>query len=101
MLRVHVSPCGGPDLVLRVDGEADLATAPVLGRALAAASRDEHARVVLDLASLRFIDAHCLGVISTARCLLGEQDRALVPRSPAPMVRHILTICEMDALIEA
>ena len=92
---------GHDEFVLHVDGEADLATAALLGQALASASHYKNERVVLDIAGLQFIDAHCLGVISNAHCLLREQDRELVLRSPPPMVRRLLTICEMDALIEA
>ena len=99
-LRVQRSR-GRDEYVLLVDGEADLATAALLGQALASASHHKHERVVLDIAGLQFIDAHCLGVISNARCLLREQDRELVLRSPPPLVRRLLTICEMDALIEA
>jgi len=99
-LRVEVW-AGRDEFVLRVDGEADLATAPVLGRALVLASHESQPRVVLDVSNLRFIDAHCLGVINNARCLLREHDRDLVIRSAPPMVRHLLTICDMGALIEA
>lgn len=99
-LRVRVTSTGA-EFVLGVDGDADLATAPLLGQALAAAANEDHARVVLDLTGLQFIDAHCLGVISNAHCLLREQERVLVLRSAPRMVRRLLTICEMDALIEA
>lgn len=99
-LRVQRSH-GLDEFVLRVDGEADRATAAVLGQALASASHHEHERVVLDPTGLQFIDAHCLGVVSNAHCLLREQDRELVMRSPPPMVRRLLAICEMGALIEA
>ncbi len=95
------SAAGHGDLVLRVDGDADLATAAVLGQALAGASHSSQRRVVLDLAGLRFIDAHCLGVIGNAHCLLCEQGRVLVLRSPPPLVRRLLAICEMDPFIEA
>ena len=89
------------ELVLRVHGDADLATAAVLGQALVAASRESQARVVLDFAGLLFIDAYCLGVIDNARALLSEQGRTLALRSPPPLLRRMLGICAMDSLIEA
>ena len=98
-LRVEVW-AGRDEFVLRVDGEADLATAPVLGRALVFASHESQPRVVLDVSDLRFIDAHCLGVINHARYLLHEHDRDLVIRSAPPMVHRLLTICDMGALME-
>jgi anti-anti-sigma factor len=97
--RVDVSH-RGDDLVLRLDGEADLASAPLLGQAFVAATTDRCARVVLDATDLRFIDAYCLGLISDAASLLQEQDRHLVVRSPSPMLRQLLAICAMEALLE-
>ena len=98
-LRVEVS-ASREELVLRIEGEADLATAAVLARSLVSVSRDPHGRVVLDIADLRFIDAHCLGVICNARRLLRDEDRDLVVRSAPPMVRRLLAICELQALVE-
>lgn len=92
---------GHGELVLRVEGDADLATAAVLGQALVAASQDSQARVVLDLAGLQFIDAYCLGVIDNAHALLRGQGRSLALRSPPLLVRRLLAICAMDSLIEA
>src|SRR5437899_11697094 len=45
---------GHGELVLLVRGEADLATAPRLSKALTRAAGNGHARVVLDLAALEF-----------------------------------------------
>jgi anti-anti-sigma factor len=98
-LRVAVSRDRAA-LVLRLDGEADLASAARLGQALVAATTDVCERVVLDATDLRFIDAYCLGVIKNAECLLREQHRDLVLRSPSPMLRRLLAICEMEALLE-
>jgi anti-sigma B factor antagonist len=97
--RVEIGEDPGA-VVLALHGEADLATAPLLARALAELSQDGTAPVVLDASSLKFIDACCLGVIVSARVLLSEQGRDLWVRSPAPLVRRILTILEMEDLLE-
>jgi anti-anti-sigma factor len=65
-----------------------------------AATTDGCERMVLDATDLRFIDACCLGVIRNAECLLREQHRDLVLRSPSPMLRRLVAICEMEALLE-
>jgi len=91
------------EVVLRLRGEADLATAPVLQEALASplASNPSYQRLVLDLEELHFIDSYCLGIIADARTDLSQLGRDLVVRSPVPIARRVLGICGMDGLIEA
>jgi anti-sigma B factor antagonist len=97
--RVDVGEDPGT-VVLALQGEADLATAPLLAQTLAQVSEDGSAPVVLDAARLEFIDACCLGVIANARALLRGQGRDLVVRSPGPLFRRVLSILEMEDLIE-
>lgn len=87
-------------MVLALHGEADIATAPVLTRALSQVTERGTAHVVLDAASLDFIDACCLGVIADARTRLRGQGRDLVVRSPTPLFHRVLTVLEMEDLIE-
>jgi anti-anti-sigma factor len=87
-------------VVLALHGEADLATAPRLALALAKASEHGTADVVLEAASLEFIDSSCLRLIADARARLREQGRDLWVRSPALPVRRMLTILEMEDLVE-
>ena len=87
-------------VVLALQGEADLATAPLLSQALAQVSAAGTVPVVLDAARLEFIDAYCLGVIANARTLLGDQGRDVWVRAPAPLFRRVLAIVEMEDLIE-
>jgi anti-sigma B factor antagonist len=88
-------------VVLALEGEADIATAPLLIQALARASADGAAPVVLDAASLEFIDASCVSVIVVAADRLREQGRDLVVRSPASLFRRVLSVLDMEDLIEA
>ena len=87
-------------VVLALQGEADIATAPLLTRALSRVTELGTARVVLDAASLDLIDACCLGVIADARDRLREQGRDLVVRSPTALLHRVLTVLEMEDLIE-
>ena len=100
-LRVDVYE-GGDEVVLRVCGEADLATAPVLRHALTSgmASNPSLRRLVLGLEELSFIDAYCLGIIVRARRDLEGIGCALIVRSPSPYTRHVFEICAMDSLLE-
>ncbi|HSO96862.1 MAG TPA: STAS domain-containing protein [Acidimicrobiia bacterium] len=92
---------GAGELLLAVHGDVDLATAPLLQEALAHATASGRHPVVLDLADLRFMDAHGIGVIVRARQLLREQQGDLSIRSAAPLVRKMFSIVELDDLIEA
>jgi anti-sigma B factor antagonist len=98
-LRVEVRGDRGA-VVLALQGEADLATAPRLARALAQVSEDGTAHVVIDAARLEFIGACCLDLIANARARLRDQGGDLSVRSPAPLFRQMLTILEMNELIE-
>ena len=86
--------------VLALYGEADLATAPLLAQALMHASGNGRAQVVLDAEGLEFVDAYCLGIIVSARALLRERGRDLAVRSPAPFLRRLLSLVELEDLIE-
>ena len=99
-LRIDARSDGG-SAVLVLEGEADLATAPALAQALAKVTAHGDPRVVLDVARLDFIDAHCLGVIAETRALLGAHGRELVLRSPEAFVRRVLWVLELDDLVES
>ena len=98
-LRVEISDDRGA-VLLALQGEADLATAPSLIEALERASTSGTAPVVLDAASLSFIDCYCLGLIASTRVLLREGSRELAVRSPSPFVRRLLSLLELEDLIE-
>jgi anti-sigma B factor antagonist len=65
-LRVGEHSPGDGTSVLRVEGELDIATAPMLERALLA-PRAPGERLVLDLCDLRFMDSTGLRVLMSAR----------------------------------
>jgi anti-sigma B factor antagonist len=75
---------------VRVGGELDLATAPVLARALAACRRSSR-RITLDLRELEFMD--CSGV----RCILDANSRAqLTVIAGTGRVRQLLALTGVD-----
>jgi anti-anti-sigma factor len=94
-IREHPS-----EVVLALHGEADLATAPLLAEALARVSGAGDAPVALDATGLEFIDTSCLDVITNARAVLRERGRDLVVRSPSRLFHRLLTLVDMEDLIE-
>jgi anti-anti-sigma factor len=89
---LEISPLTGV-AGLRLDGELDLATAPLLTEALLdlASEREVH----LDFATLTFLDSSGLHVIVTlARSQHGN--RSVVLLNPPPAVRRILEITGID-----
>ncbi len=90
----------GDELLLRLVGESDCATAPVLEHALGAALLAVDARTVtLDVRELTFLSAGGGGQIARAEVRLREQSRRLVVRAPTPIVRLVLEVCGLAPAI--
>jgi anti-sigma B factor antagonist len=85
-LRVARTPTG-----LRVDGELDLATAPVL-----AALPDGGGDVVVDVSRIRFVDSTGLSVLVQAHHAARSAGRRLVLVAPSLRVRRLLQITGLD-----
>lgn len=77
--------------VLAISGELDVATASELGEAL----RDASGAVVIDCATLDFIDAAGIGVL--ARTLRHVDSIRLI--NVQPMVRRVITIVGLDRIL--
>lgn len=79
-------------VILRLDGELDMASAPLLRSALEQVQSDAGAMIVLELERLRFIDSTGLRVILWAReHFLGRgQELAVTPGSP--QVQRLLAV---------
>jgi anti-sigma B factor antagonist len=78
--------------VLRLEGELDLASSPMLERALEAAEVTQTQLLVLDLDALSFVDSTGLRVILLAHeaARNREQEFAITPGSP--QVQRLLSI---------
>ena len=81
-------------VVVKVAGEVDIVTAPVLQRHLDAALATHRPSVVLDLAETTFLDARGVGVIVAARKTAGRDGTRFVIRRPPPLVRRVLELAE-------
>lgn len=87
-------------VVLRVAGEVDIVTSPVLQRHLDAAIASRRDTVVLDLAEITFLDARGVGVIVAARKSASRSGSRLIIRRPPPLVRRVLEIADqVDRLV--
>jgi anti-sigma B factor antagonist len=89
-LRVARTPTG-----LRVDGELDLATAPVLAAHLAPLP-DGGGDVVVDVSGIRFVDSTGLSVLVQAHHAARSAGRRLVLVAPSLRVRRLLQITGLD-----
>jgi anti-anti-sigma factor len=77
-------------LVVRIVGELDLATAPMLEQALQATW--DH--VTIDARQLTFLDAHALGVLVAANTRVGVS-----VRHARPHCRRVFELCSLGHLL--
>lgn len=78
--------------VLRVSGEMDLMTSPLLRQRIHDVVADGHHRVVLDLSDVFFCDSSGVGVLVAARRLLRSCQgrlRLILPARGAPDGSHV------------
>jgi anti-anti-sigma factor len=80
--------------VLRVSGEVDIVTAPVLLRHLESVLASSRPTVVIDLSDTTFLDARGVSVLVAARKTVTGYGGRLVVRRPPPLVRRVLELAE-------
>ena len=85
--------------VVWLRGEQDIATDGELRRVLACGVAANDAAIVVDLSEVELMSASTLGVLVTARALLGEQSRSLTVRHPSAFVRRIIGSCGLADLL--
>jgi anti-sigma B factor antagonist len=84
---------------ISLDGEVDLSTGQALSQVLAAALDANPTRVVVDLASLSFLDS------TGIKCLVDAMHKAsavgckLVVQHPSGLILRMLEICGVDRLL--
>ena len=81
-------------VVVRVSGEVDIVTAPVLRRHLESAIASGRPTVVIDLAETTFLDARGVGVLVATRTRIAEAGGRLVLRRPPRLVRRVLELAD-------
>jgi anti-sigma B factor antagonist len=93
VIEVHVAH---GTAVLRVTGDLDLTSRPLLAERLSAALATGPRRLVLDLAGAGFMDAGSARVVASAGEFLPDGAR-LVIRRPNPVVRRVLALTGYDS----
>jgi anti-sigma B factor antagonist len=87
-------------VVVRVVGEVDIVTAPVLRRHLDSAIGSGRPTIVIDLSETTFLDARGVGVLVAARKQVAHNGGQLVIRKPPALVRRVLELAEQTERIE-
>lgn len=80
--------------VVRVAGEVDIVTAPVLQRHLDSVIAASRPTVVIDLSETTFLDARGVGVLVATRKQVAGYGGRLVVRRPPPLVHRVLELAE-------
>jgi anti-sigma B factor antagonist len=87
----------GGDLVVLVDGEVDVSTAPHLRSFLLQVDDGERVLVV-DLSDMDFLDAAGLSVLVALQRRLAQRASQVVLRSPSASTRRLLQITGLEEL---
>lgn len=85
------------DSGLRVAGEIDAHTAPLIADAIDAAP---HERLIVDLADVEFVDSSGLRVLIDAHQRRAADDRSIVLANPSAVVRRLFEIAGVEAYLE-
>jgi anti-anti-sigma factor len=89
----------GESAILVVSGELDVATCPVLRRAIDNVLDTGRADLVIDLGAVRFIDAMGIRVLIQAAEEARNADGGLVLRKPRPAVRRLLGLLQLTGML--
>jgi anti-sigma B factor antagonist len=79
-------------VVLELSGELDVVSAPELGRHLSEVLAEPHARIMLDLDELEFVDSAGISVLIKAKQDAEADGRTLVLRRPTEQVHRVFAI---------
>lgn len=88
----------GQSIVIELDGELDLGSAPQLEQALDYAGRDRPALVVVDLARLSFTDMAGLRVLMAAQEQAEREGGRLVLANVPNSVHRLMRLAEVNGL---
>ncbi len=94
----EVQPEDG-QVVVRLQGELDMATSPALDRALTAAVSVGGSSVVVDLASLTFMDSTGIAVLLGGCRRAEEAGQTMVVRSPRRPVLKAFRLTGVDQIL--
>lgn len=88
----------GPELVVIVRGEVDLATVDAFSAVVDEALL-ESSRLVIDFSDTTFLDSTGLSVLVAAHRRLGQNRQTIVLRAPSEVVRRALMVSGVDDLV--
>lgn len=88
----------GRKTVVEVQGDIDLASAPVLRNTLESVLRDGRLHLVVDLTDVPFVDSSGLGVLVGAQRLLRPRGGGVQIVCAAPRVLRVFSITGLDQL---
>jgi anti-anti-sigma factor len=88
-----------PAATVVLDGEIDIATAPVIRRFLMAAISGGDARLAVDMAGVTFIGAAGIDVLVAAANRAREAGGSLSLLAPSQQVRWLLDVLHLDAIL--
>lgn len=92
-VRLHISRADTAEIaVLKLTGELDIASAPLLERAMEGLDNPSQRRVLIDLSELSFMDSTGLRALLRARELVAESDRELTLRDGPRQVRRVFEL---------
>lgn len=78
--------------MLALFGELDVVSAPNLAQVLDEVLEQPHARVMLDLNGLRFVDSAGVSVLIRAKQRAGANGRTLVLRRPTEQLERVFSL---------
>lgn len=84
---------------LRLAGDVDAATAPLLEAQITEAVRAGYAQVILDFGNLKFIDSSGLSVLVSNHKRLRDAGGDLVVESPPPAALRLFEIAGLDRVL--
>ena len=85
--------------IVRVRGEVDLHTAPMMEKQLQQLLSTGARQIVIDLAQVTFLDAAGLGALVRTANRLRQRHGGLDVRSPSSSVRKTLELTGLDAVL--
>jgi anti-anti-sigma factor len=86
--------------VLTLFGELDVVSAPELQQTLSEVLAQPHARVMLDLNGLRFVDSVGVSVLIKAKQRAATNGRTLVLRRPTEQVERVFALVGLADWLE-
>ena len=100
-MPLTVAHVPAPDrIVVRLTGETDLSTAPLLSNELTRAASLGTRSVIVDVAGVRFWDCSGLHALADLTASLGRAGRQLRIVGAGPQTRRLIAIADFSAALE-